>query len=1464
MAEKSFGGGGELGGLLRNSFKDALRSHDWSQTPLGAVETWSDDLKTAVQILLAELDQTKLSKETQPDTQEQKNGSAEATLHQVNQLNAFRVKLADALRPLTDASEIQAIAARILGESLGASRVIYVEVMSSGEEVVVHCNYTNGVAQLSGRYRVEDYRRNLAVDHQAGHTQVVTDIPNDPKYTDAQKTRYREIDIAAHIDVPLIKNNQFVALLAAQQSTARQWTETEVKLVEETAEQTWATAERAYAEAALRESEAKYRTLFESIDQGFCVIEVLFDENSQPFDYRFLEINPAFEKQTGLIDAQGKRIRELAPNHEGHWFEMYGNIATSGEPKRFENRAAALNRWYDVYAFRIGHPDERKVAVLFNDISEAKRVEDERKQAEIALQQSEAQSKNILESITDGFFALDQNWRFTYMNPQAERILDQTRGDLLGKVIWEVYPGTVGTEFERAYRQTASERVASSFTSFYPDHNCWYEAHAYPAADGITVYFRNVTEQVQAEAALRESEEKTRNILESIEEAFFALDQDWRFTYMNRAGEVLLDRTPGDLIGKNFWEEYPGILGNELAAIYRGAMHDRVPGTLTSFYPDHDRWYNVRTYPAENGIAVYFNNVTVQIQAETALRESEERFRNMADNAPVMVWVTDSTGYCTYLSRSWYEFTGQTEETGLGFGWLNAVHPEDCEDSKAIFLTANERYEAFQLEYRLRCKDGEYRWAIDAASPWFGVDGQFKGFIGSVIDISARKQAEEALREREQRLSIATEAAQLGIFEWRVPEDITTWENERQYEMFGLTPAHGSVSAQEFFENYLHPDDAEALTAKLTEAMQTRLPLQTSYRIYHQDGTTRWLEVNGQFEFATDGSPVRFLGVNADITDRKQAEAIITTDLKNTRLLRDLSARMITEDNIQVLYDEIMAAAITLTRADAGTVQILDKVTQELVLLASQGFDQTITDHFERVNASSNTSCGLALLRGTRAFIDFDMPECDDPCGALRMHVNAGYLCAQSTPLLSRSGRPMGMVSTHWRQHHRPTEQELRFLDLLARQAADLIEQRQTQAERRQVLEREQAAREEAERANRIKDEFLAMLSHELRSPLNPILGWTQLLQNGKLDEARRAEALKTIERNAKLQKQLIEDLLDISGIMQGKLSLTAAPVSLTFVISAAIETVRLAAEAKHIRLQLDLENTVAPISGDAARLQQVVWNLLSNAVKFTPNGGQVTVELRQLNQLAQIRVIDTGKGINPQFLPYMFEYFRQEDGSTTRKFGGLGLGLAIARQIVEMHGGTVQAQSFGEGQGATLIVQLPAIQVAPLVSESVQTPQIDPGLPLEGIHILLVDDELDTREFQAFLLEQSGAKVTAVASGLEALQGLEQSVPDLLVSDIGMPQMDGYMLIEKIRSRPLQHGGMIPAIALTAYAAEIDQYRALQVGFQTHITKPVEPEVLVRAIAVLLQPREQKILGEIDDNSARFLNVNHPKHLET
>ncbi|OUL27393.1 hypothetical protein BV378_11575 [Nostoc sp. RF31YmG] len=528
-----------------------------------------------------------------------------------------------------------------------------------------------------------------------------------------------------------------------------------------------------------------------------------------------------------------------------------------------------------------------------------------------------------------------------------------------------------------------------------------------------------------------------------------------------------------------------------------------------------------------------------------------------------------------------------------------------------------------------------------------------------------------------------------------------------------------------------------------------------------------------------------------------------------------------------------MATAIALTQSDAGTVQILDETTQELVLLATQGFERTVIEHFHRVNASSHTSCGIALRSGIRSFVDFDVPESEDPDGSMRIHVEAGYHSAQSTPLISRSGKPIGMVSTHWCTHHRPSERELRFLDLLARQAADLIEQRQDEAQRQQLLEREQAAREEAERANRIKDEFLAVLSHELRSPLNPILGWSTLLLGKKLDEAKTAQALATIQRNAKLQSELIEDLLDVSRILRGKLSLNVAVVNLVSIIEAAMETVRLAAQAKSIQVEASFAPDVGLVLGDSTRLQQVIWNLLSNAVKFTPNGGGVNIRLENFDSYAQITVSDTGQGIEPGFVPYVFDHFSQANAATTRKFGGLGLGLAIVRHLVELHGGTVGVESLGVGMGATFTVRLPLMPTQATANQN--GPSSESSFDLNGIQVLVVDDEPDSREFIAFVLEQAGADVMTAATADEALKILMQSQPDVLLSDIGMPDTDGYMLMQQVRALPKEQGGQVKAIALTAYAGDFNQQQALSAGFQQHVSKPVEPEVLVRAIASLL-----------------------------
>jgi hypothetical protein len=375
---------------------------------------------------------------------------------------------------------------------------------------------------------------------------------------------------------------------------------------------------------------------------------------------------------------------------------------------------------------------------------------------------------------------------------------------------------------------------------------------------------------------------------------------------------------------------------------------------------------------------------------------------------------------------------------------------------------------------------------------------------------------------------------------------------------------------------------------------------------------------------------------------------------------------------------------------------------------------------------------------------------------------------------------------------------------------------------------------QELEEANQLKDEFLAVLSHELRSPLNPILGWVQMLRSGRLDAAKVNYALETIERNARLQTQLIEDLLDISRILRGKLHLNTTLVDLVPTIEAALENIQLAAEAKQIEVTTHLEPRGKFIYGDAARLQQILWNLLSNAIKFTPMNGRVEVCLTYTDLQAQITIKDTGKGINAEFLPHVFDYFRQADSSTTRNFGGLGLGLAIVRHLTEIHGGTVQAESPGEGQGATFTVTLPLLTTTSEATGAIIP--VDRSSNLQGVKVLAVDDERDNLELVTFVLEDAGATVLAVASAREVLARLPKFQPDILVSDIGLPEMDGYALLKAVQALSSELGRPIPAIALTAYAGESNQQQAITAGFQAHLSKPIEPTELISAIATLLQ----------------------------
>ncbi len=407
----------------------------------------------------------------------------------------------------------------------------------------------------------------------------------------------------------------------------------------------------------------------------------------------------------------------------------------------------------------------------------------------------------------------------------------------------------------------------------------------------------------------------------------------------------------------------------------------------------------------------------------------------------------------------------------------------------------------------------------------------------------------------------------------------------------------------------------------------------------------------------------------------------------------------------------------------------------------------------------------------------------------------------------------------------------------------DVTNERRAEQERREI-EREREARRHAEESNRVKDEFLATLSHELRTPLNAILGWAQMLQTNNFGESETMRALATIERNARAQNKLIEDLLDISRIVTGKLRLDVRPVDLAEVIQAATEAARPAAAAKNINLQIKLDPTAELISGDADRLQQVVWNLLSNAIKFTNKDGAVEISLnRQPDSQIEIVVSDTGKGIEPDFVPFVFDRFRQSDGSMTRRHGGLGVGLAIVRQLVELHGGTVAVSSLGEGLGATFTVSFPSLSDSAVNNRKAlthartktQTSAAEDCAPeLAGLRVLLVDDEADSRELLNLVLEGCGALVWSASSAAEALALLEAKKFDVIVSDIGMPEEDGFSLIGKIRNLSVDQGGALPAIALTAYARTEDRTQALRAGFQMHIAKPIDAQELVQAIANL------------------------------
>ncbi len=689
-------------------------------------------------------------------------------------------------------------------------------------------------------------------------------------------------------------------------------------------------------------------------------------------------------------------------------------------------------------------------------------------------------------------------------------------------------------------------------------------------------------------------------------------------------------------------------------------------------------------------------------------------------------------------------------------------------------------------------------------TPVLATDGSVELVAGSTRDITDLHRTLEALQLSEEHLRQVVEASGRGTWELDVTTGSVTGD-ARFFTLMGLP--HGLHLTLESAIGALHIEDRERVSRVVADALAGEN--EGRYHVEHRtiglgDAPERWVEARGRARFDADGKAVSLMGTGVDITERKRAEQALRESESRFRQLADTVPQMVWVTRPDGFHEYYNRRWYEFTGVPEGSTD-------------GEGWNKVFhPDDQEQAWGRWRHS----LATGEPYEIEYRL-----------RHHSGEYRWTLGRALPIRDGR--GEIERWFGT------------------CTDIDDMKRLVEEREQLLESEHAARTEAEHASRLKDEFLATLSHELRTPLTSILGWARMLRGGGLAGEAAEHALEVIERNAQAQNKLIGDILDVSRIITGQLRLDVRPVDLSAIVTSAVEAARPAAEARGVRLQAVLlaSSAAEQISGDADRLQQVVWNLLSNAIKFTSKGGRVQVRLACVDSHVEIVVADSGQGISAEFLPHVFDRFRQADGSTTRRHSGLGLGLAIARQLVELHGGTVHVASAGEGQGATFTVALPLLAMHHVQEGGTERTHpmtvdgmgfsgslpFDCSAQLEGLRVLVVEDEADTCELLRAVLEYCGAEVATADSANEGMESFAACLPDVLISDIGMPGEDGYALIERVRAREaVCGGGRTPAIALTAYARVDDRARALQAGFEVHLPKPVEPVELVTLVASL------------------------------
>jgi PAS domain S-box-containing protein len=917
-------------------------------------------------------------------------------------------------------------------------------------------------------------------------------------------------------------------------------------------------------------------------------------------------------------------------------------------------------------------------------------------------------------------------------------------------------------------------------------------------------------------------------VVESSDEAIVSKDLDGTITSWNRAAERMFGYTTDEAVGQSIRMIIPVERQSEedlildriragqeitrLETIRRRKDGTAVPISLTVI-PIHD----------DAGRVIGASTIARDISERTEVEFASRHLAAIVESADDAIVSKDLNGIITSWNRAAERMFGYTASEAIGQS-IRMIIPADRQDEED-FVLANVRAgkAVTHFDTMRRRKDGSVLRISLSVSPIFDDAGHVIGASKVARDISERMQAALASR----RLAAVVESSDDAIITKNLNSIITSW-NPAAERMFGYTEAEAIGQSIRMLIPEELQDEEDVVLAKIRAGEKV-----DHYQTIRQrkDGTRLTISLTVSPLRNDRGDIVGASKVARDITERARLVASVQEHAANTEMLSAVGAVVASTLERETIVQKVTDIATELTHAEFGAFfyNVTDPESGDAYMLYTlSGAPRDAFSHFPQPRA---TAVFAPTFQGEGP-VRLDDVTADPRYGksAPYFGMPPGHLPVRSYLAVPVKGVRGAVLGGLFFGHSRVgvfTEQHEQLALGVGAWASVALENARLY--------------EEAQAANRMKDDFLAVLSHELRTPLNAIVGYTRLLRGGMLSADKAARGLETLDRNATWLTQIVEDVLDVSRIVSGKLRLDVQPVELPVIVDNAVATTQPAADAKGVRVQTVVDPGVGPVSGDPGRLQQVLWNLLSNAVKFTPKNGRVQVRLERVNSHVEIAVSDTGIGIRPDFLPYVFERFRQAEAGTTRKTGGLGLGLAIVRHIIEMHGGTVDAASEGEGKGATFRVRLPLMIVHPDALEPrrehprTERREALTGLgDLTGIHVLAIDDEKDALTLLGVVLETAGAEVTSFASPLRALEHIAEVKPHVLIVDLGMPEIDGFEVIRRLRASADAAIRNLPAAALSAFARSEDRTKALQSGFEMHLAKPVDPAELVASVATL------------------------------